>query len=674
MHTSFLRRAADALAAAFAALALAACGGHDYSTPGAPTIASFTATPAALAAGGGTVQLSWSSADATTLSIDNGVGDVSGITSKSVTVSAGTTFTLTATNAVGTASASTSVTVAAATAPTISSFMATPATLPLGGGSVTLSWATAGSTSLSIDNGVGDVTGLTSKAVNVAADTTFTLTATNATGSVTRTTAVVLASANSLFFDPVNGLDANPCTAVAPCRTLTRQLALAPPGTTFSLADGMYSATSEGHPTLTIPDGAIVQAIHPGQATLASMAVLLAGSATLSGIAIGPEGPNATYCGAIGAGSANFILPPNPTLTLIGVSSNCVGFLSIGGGVKATMTPGALPGGVYTTGLNGVGSPLAGRTWVSIGGGAELLVQGGVIEGSNTGNTGGADQGVFNAFQAQLTLDGVTLRNWAESAFEASNASLTLRNGTVIDHVGDSTNPAGCAVKTGSYSSSLTMDHATLSNVSGIGICVESNGNTTETEAISLTQSTITNATGAAIQDIGGLGTGSVAITADGLGLVGNAYGLYWTARAGSIDIRNSSITGSTATTAGAGLFFNPQHAAGLSFKLRNSTVSNNAQDGALFSQFENSTIDLGTTADPGGNTLTGNGTTGLHIDALGGAGTINAVGNTWIANQQGADAVGHYSVAPAYTRVPKTGAASGANYKIENAVSTLDL
>ena len=674
MHTSFLRRAADALAAAFAALALAACGGHDYSTPGAPTIASFTATPAALAAGGGTVQLSWSSADATTLSIDNGVGDVSGITSKSVTVSAGTTFTLTATNAVGTASASTSVTVAAATAPTISSFMATPATLPLGGGSVTLSWATAGSTSLSIDNGVGDVTGLTSKAVNVAADTTFTLTATNATGSVTRTTAVVLASANSLFFDPVNGLDANPCTAVAPCRTLTRQLALAPPGTTFSLADGMYSATSEGHPTLTIPDGAIVQAIHPGQATLASMPVLLAGSATISGIAIGPEGPSATYCGAIEAGSANFILPPNPTLTLIGVSSNCVGFLSIGGGVKATMTPGALPGGVYTTGLNGAGSPVAGRTWVSIGGGAELLVQGGVIEGSNTGNTGGADQGVFNAFQAELTLDGVTLRNWAESAFEASNANLTLRNGTVIDHVGDSTNPAGCAVKTGSYSSSLTMDHATLSNVSGIGICVESNGNTTETEAISLTQSTITNATGAAIQDIGGLGTGSVAITADGLGLVGNAYGLYWTARAGSIDIRNSSITGSTATTAGAGLFFNPQHAAGLSFKLRNSTVSNNAQDGALFSQFENSTIDLGTTADPGGNTLTGNGTTGLHIDALGGAGTINAVGNTWIANQQGADAVGHYSVAPAYTPVPKTGAASGANYKIENAVSTLDL
>jgi hypothetical protein len=86
------------------------------------------------------------------------------------------------------------------------------------------------------------------------------------------------------------------------------------------------------------------------------------------------------------------------------------------------------------------------------------------------------------------------------------------------------------------------------------------------------------------------------------------------------------------------------------------------------------STIDLGTTADPGGNVFTGNGTSGLHIDGFGGAGTVNAVGNTWIANQQGADAGGHYSVPLAYAPVPKTGAASGGNYRIENAVSTVNL
>ena len=166
MQACLFRRAARVLVAAIAGLVLAACGG-DYMAAGVPTVATFSATPSALAAGGGAVQLSWTTSGATTLSINNGIGDVSGATSTSVSVTASTTFTLTATNAVGTVTATTSVAVAAPTAPTITSFMATPATLPQGGGTVTLSWNTADSTTLSIDNGVGDVTGLTSKPVSV---------------------------------------------------------------------------------------------------------------------------------------------------------------------------------------------------------------------------------------------------------------------------------------------------------------------------------------------------------------------------------------------------------------------------------------------------------------------------------------------------------------------------
>ena len=111
-----------------------------------------------------------------------------------------------------------------------------------------------------------------------------------------------------------------------------------------------------------------------------------------------------------------------------------------------------------------------------------------------------------------------------------------------------------------------------------------------------------------------------------------------------------------------------------VSFKLRSSTVGSNAADGLLFSQFTNGTVDLGMAADPGANTFTGNATTALHVDAFGGLATLNAVGNTWTASQQGADANGRYSVPPNFTPVPKTGAAAGVNYKIENAVSTLDL
>jgi hypothetical protein len=76
--------------------------------------------------------------------------------------------------------------------PTITSFTATPPNLPAGGGSVTLAWEVKDATTLSIDGGVGAVTG-TSKAVNVTSSKTFTLTATNESGSATQSVSVMVA-------------------------------------------------------------------------------------------------------------------------------------------------------------------------------------------------------------------------------------------------------------------------------------------------------------------------------------------------------------------------------------------------------------------------------------------------------------------------------------------------
>ena len=75
-----------------------------------PVIVSFTATPSTLAAGGGMTTLAWQVQNATSLSIDNGIGTVTG-TSTMTNVSATTVFTLTATNANGSAMTSTSVSV-----------------------------------------------------------------------------------------------------------------------------------------------------------------------------------------------------------------------------------------------------------------------------------------------------------------------------------------------------------------------------------------------------------------------------------------------------------------------------------------------------------------------------------------------------------------------------------
>jgi len=156
-----------------------------------PVIASFDATPATLPAGGGMVTLSWSVTGADSLSIDQGVGPVTG-TSVMANVTATTIFTLSATNKDGTSTRSALVMVGAgANDPVIVSFTATPATLPTGGGQAMLTWQVVGADSLTIDQGVGTVTG-SSKSVSVTATTIFTLTATNSSGSSKATTAVVI--------------------------------------------------------------------------------------------------------------------------------------------------------------------------------------------------------------------------------------------------------------------------------------------------------------------------------------------------------------------------------------------------------------------------------------------------------------------------------------------------
>jgi len=660
MFTHVLRRAAATLAAAFIATLIAACGGNDYSAadPAAPSIASFTATPAAQPFGGGQVVLSWSATGATTLVIDGGVGDVSGLSSKAVNVSANTNFTLTASNPYGSATAATAVTVAAQPAPVIASFTATPAALPAGGGSVTLSWMATNATTLSIDNGVGVVTG-TSKAVNVAADTTFTLTATNPSGSVTRTSRVVLASASTRYLDVVAGADTNACTQAAPCKTLAHAITGAPAGSTFLLADGVYSAATQGFSCLTLPDGATLQAINAGAATLASVCMTFVGSGTLNGIVFDRQGP-AFNCGGIDASSTT----GTPTLTITGVFSNCEGWLRVAGNVKATMTPGALAGGLYTTGLANRGS------WVLVNSSspssAELLILGGVLDGNDLGNAG-----LFmSTGTGKVTLDGVTARRWRGAAVFAAGGAVVLRNGTVLDQIGRA-GALGCdgsAIIVGSSSGQLTMDRSTLSNARAAGICVLNNFSTTLTNSVVLTQSTITGSVGAAIQNESTQGVGAT-ITAVGASLTNNGWGIFWT-RAGTFDLRNSTISGSTAAGGiGAGIYlFMPSG----SFKLRGSNVTGNIQHGVHLDGTQASgglTFDLGTTADPGGNTITGNGLAGLRSVAAAGD-SVNAVGNTWIPNQQGADANGRYSLPPTFVPVPKTGPASGVNFKIDNATT----
>jgi hypothetical protein len=138
----------------------------------APSGVALTATPASIAPGA-PATLSWTSiTDATSCSIDNGVGSVPcAASSKVVEPATTTTYTFTATGTGGSKTSTATVTVTNITTPTatptpagvtpvtptLGTFVATPATIPVGGTTL-LSWrGIVNADHCLINNGVGVV-------------------------------------------------------------------------------------------------------------------------------------------------------------------------------------------------------------------------------------------------------------------------------------------------------------------------------------------------------------------------------------------------------------------------------------------------------------------------------------------------------------------------------------
>ncbi|MFL6310970.1 MAG: alkaline phosphatase family protein [Terriglobales bacterium] len=137
----------------------------------------LTASPATVGPGQ-TAALSWTSSNAATLSIDQGIGAVNGPSgSVSVSPAATTTYTITATNGSATATATATV-----NAPLAVTLKANPANIAPGSQS-TLTWASTGAASVSIDQGVPPITGASgSVSVSPTQNTIYTITATDAQG------------------------------------------------------------------------------------------------------------------------------------------------------------------------------------------------------------------------------------------------------------------------------------------------------------------------------------------------------------------------------------------------------------------------------------------------------------------------------------------------------------
>ncbi|MBV9067420.1 MAG: hypothetical protein JO093_17770 [Acidobacteria bacterium] len=154
----------------------------------APT-ATFSAAPTSITAGQSST-LTWTSANATSLSIDNGVGSQALNGSTSVSPASTTTYTLTASGPGGTITKTATVTVTQP-APT-ATFSASPTSINAGQSS-TLTWSSTNATSISIDNGVGSKPASGTASVSPTSTTTYTLTATGPGGTITKTATVTVA-------------------------------------------------------------------------------------------------------------------------------------------------------------------------------------------------------------------------------------------------------------------------------------------------------------------------------------------------------------------------------------------------------------------------------------------------------------------------------------------------
>lgn len=163
-----------------------------------PTI-TLTATHQSVNQGSSTV-LAWSATNATSVSIDNGIGAVGLSDSRQITPTSNTTYTATATGAGGTASASVNVTVILK--PTVS-VQITPSTVKAGD-TATLSWSSSNATSVTLDNGIGTVPPSGSRTITPSATATYTATAAGAAGTVMATATV------TVVFPPTIAFAANP--------------------------------------------------------------------------------------------------------------------------------------------------------------------------------------------------------------------------------------------------------------------------------------------------------------------------------------------------------------------------------------------------------------------------------------------------------------------------------
>ena len=245
--------------------------------------------------------------------------------------------------------------------PTISSFTASPSTVSSGASS-TLSWSVANATSLSIDQGLGTVTGATSVPVSPTTATTYTLTASNSGGSTTARTTVTVTTATLAL----SSVSCSPSNLTTPgTSTCTVYLTAAAP------SSGTTVALSSNNAKLSVPGSMVVPATcTSGTFTATAAAVTADASATVT----------ASYGGVSKTTALSLKAAVTDNAGLVGYWALDDASGTTAGDSSGSGNTGTLVGNpVWTTGKTAGGLKLDGSDYVQVNSSPSLAIGGNAI-------------------------------------------------------------------------------------------------------------------------------------------------------------------------------------------------------------------------------------------------------------------------------------------------------
>jgi hypothetical protein len=436
---------------------------------------------------------------------------------------------------------------------------------------------------------------------------------------------------DSIHVDPVAGADLNAGTMMAPVKSIAKAAQMVKAGQTIVLADGTYDLQNQPSLDITFAVSAGIRGASPA-------GVVLKGSSASTGLRFA-KGGEVEDVGFEDFGSA--ITVAGGTFVAAGVRFANVGLpCQFKGDAKAMVDVSAVTDFLTKVPGNGLGVGL-----LLAEGTAEVAWKGGVMAGV-AGTVGGA----LVRGGARLSVEGLTMNGLGGHGFVLfDNGKLSLKN-VVIQNagLGSSSGPDKAVIAMGGQnteaplSEALELDGTEISTGKGPAIVLSLYGNMPSKPTIKLSNSHIDGNAGPGIWV---LSPGSlspdlvVSIAIDGTTFKGNQGAGIQAARA------NLTVTGGQiGNNVGAGIQLDDATSKN-ALMVRGTTFTANMGDAIRFAGAAGSTLDLGQTGGEGKLVFGGvpAGVAAVHVESpIQG----KAIGNTWLASQQGAGADGRYATA----------------------------